>query len=107
MQPLSPAFAPVDALRDQRLWQIAKARTKFQSHLLTYLVVNAGLWLLWAFTTQPFESRHHHDFLPWPIWATVFWGVGVVSQGLAAYGSLNRGARTQREYERLRAQAQR
>lgn len=107
MQPLRPAFAPADALRDQRLWQIAKARTKFQSHLLTYLVVNAGLWLLWAFTTQPFEARHHHDFLPWPIWATVFWGVGVVSQGLAAYGSLNRGERTQREYERLRAQEQR
>lgn len=107
MQSLRPAFAPADALRDQHLWQIAKARTKFQGHLLTYLVVNVGLWLLWAFTTQPFESRHHHNFLPWPIWTTVFWGVGVVAQGLAAYGSLNRGERTQREYERLRAQAQR
>ena len=106
MQPLRPAFALADATRDQRLWQIAKARTKFQGHLLTYLVVNAGLWLLWAFTTQPFELRHHHNFLPWPIWSTAFWGVGVVAQGLTAYGSLNRGERTQREYERLRAQAQ-
>ena len=103
MQPLRPALAP-DALRDQRLWQIAKARTKFQSHLLTYLVVNAGLWLLWALTTRQFEPRHH-DYLPWPMWATVFWGVGVVAQGLAAYGRLNRGERTQREYERLRAKA--
>jgi hypothetical protein len=101
MQPLRPALAP-DATRDQRLWQIAKARTKFQSHLVTYLVINAGLWLLWAFTTRSFEFRHH-DYLPWPIWSTVFWGVGVVTQGLAAYGSLNGGERTQREYERLRA----
>lgn len=105
MQPLRPALTP-DALRDQRLWQIAKARTKFQGHLFTYLVVNAGLWLLWAFTTSSFEPRHH-EYLPWPIWASVFWGVGVVSQGLTAYGSLNQGERTQREYERLRAQEQR
>ncbi|MDO7888105.1 2TM domain-containing protein [Hymenobacter cheonanensis] len=104
MQPLRPTLTP-DATRDQRLWQIAKARTKFQGHLLTYLIVNAGLWLLWAFTTRPFETHHHHDYLPWPIWSTVFWGVGVAAQGLAAYGSLNRGERTQREYERLRAKA--
>jgi hypothetical protein len=105
MQPLRPATASADATRDQRLWQIAKARTKFQSHLVTYLLVNAGLWLLWAFTTRPFEPRHH-DFLPWPVWSTVFWGVGVVAQGLTAYGSLNRGERTQREYERLLNQQQ-
>ena len=103
MQPLRPAS---DATRDQHLWQVAQARTKFQSHLVTYLVVNAGLWALWAFTTQAFEP-HHRDYLPWPIWSTVFWGVGVVAQGMAAYGDLNRGERTQREYERLLAREQR
>lgn len=107
MQPLRPATAPADATRDQRLWQVAKARTKFQSHLVTYLLVNTGLWLLWAFTSQDFGPRHHADFLPWPIWTTVFWGVGVVAQGLAAYGNLNRGERTQREYERLLAREDR
>jgi hypothetical protein len=107
MQPLRPATAPADATRDQRLWQVAKARTKFQSHLVTYLLVNAGLWLLWAFTSQAYMPRHHADFLPWPIWSTVFWGVGVVAQGMAAYGNLNRGERTQREYERLLAREDR
>jgi hypothetical protein len=101
MQPLRPASAPA-SLREQRLWQIARARTKFQGHLVTYLLVNAGLWLLWAFTTRAFEP-HHLDYLPWPIWSTVFWGVGVVGQGLAAYGRFNPGERTQREYERLLA----
>jgi hypothetical protein len=105
MQPLRPATAPFDATRDQRLWQIAKARTKFQGHLITYLIVNAGLWVLWAFTTRSFEPRHH-DYLPWPIWSTIFWGVAVVAQGLTAYGNLNRGERTQREYERLLNQQQ-
>ena len=105
MQPLRPATAPADTTRDQRLWQIAKARTKFQSHLVTYVLVNAGLWLLWAFTTRPFEARHY-DFLPWPIWSTIFWGVALVAQGLAAYGSHNQGDRTQREYERLLNQQQ-
>lgn len=95
MQPLrTPA-------RDQRLWQIAKARTKFQSHLLVYIVVNLGLWLLWA--ALP-ESRNTHSLLPWPIWTSAFWGIGLISQGLAAYSHLNRGQRTQREYERLVSQ---
>ena len=109
MQPLRPATATAsaDATRDQRLWQVAKARTKFQSHLVTYLLVNTGLWLLWAFSTQSFAPRHHVDFLPWPIWSTVFWGVAVVAQGMTAYGSLNRGERTQREYERLLAREDR
>ena len=98
MQPTSPTPA---SLRDQRLWQIARARTKFQGHLLTYLVVNAGLWIIWAVTTQPYGR---HSELPWPIWSTVFWGFGVVTQGLAAYSRLNCGERTQREYERLLAQ---
>jgi len=95
MQPLrTPAL-------DQRLWQIAKARTKFQGHLLVYVVINAGLWLLWALLP---EARGSHVVLPWPIWTSAFWGFGLASQGLAAYSNLNRGQRTQREYERLLSQ---
>ncbi len=105
MQPHRPAPpASFDAPRDQRLWQIARARTKFQSHLGVYLLVNGGLWALWALTEQP--HYHRADFLPWPIWSTVFWGIGLVSQGLAAYSRLNCGERTQREYERLLRQQQ-
>jgi hypothetical protein len=106
MQPLRPATTLSEATpRDQRLWEIARARTKFQGHLVTYFVVNAGLWLLWAVTTWPFQ-REQHAALPWPIWSTLFWGIGLVAQGFAAYGSLNRGHRTQREYERLLSQQQ-
>lgn len=109
MQTLRPATASTDATRDQRLWQIAKARTKFHGHLVTYLIVNAGLWLLWAVTTLGLghHSHSHSGFeLPWPIWATLFWGIGLVAQGMAAYSNFNRGERTQREYERLLNQQQ-
>ena len=102
MQPLRPTAAP-DATRDQRLWQIAKARTRFQGHLVTYLIINAGLWLLWAVLPHPHATG---DLLPWPIWSTVFWGFGLAMQGFTAYSNLNRGERTQREYERLLNQQQ-
>ena len=99
MQPLRPASA-VPSLRDQRLWQIARARTKFQSHVVVYTLVNAGLWLLWALLP---ESHGRHE-LPWPLWTSLFWGLGLALQGFAAYSRLNGGERTQREYERLRAE---
>ena len=82
--------------RDPYLWQKAKARARFQSHLLTYLTVNATLWVIWALT-----ERHHTGGIPWPVWSTVFWGIGLVARGVAAYGGYNREQRTQREYERL------
>ena len=86
MQPLT---------RDPYLWQMAKARTKFQSHLAVYVLVNAGLWAVWAL------SPNEHDFLPWPLWTSLFWGLGVVLNGVGAYGGFSREQRTQREYERL------
>jgi len=100
MQPVSPTTVPL-SVRDQQLWRIARSRTKFQSHLLIFLVINAGLWLLWALVP---ESRHERHELPWPIWTSLFWGIAVVLQGVAAYSGLNSAERTQREFERLRVQ---
>ncbi|MBO2009789.1 2TM domain-containing protein [Hymenobacter negativus] len=92
--------------RDPYLWQKAKARAKFQSHLVTYMVINAMLWVIWALTDGQF-----HGGLPWPIWTTAFWGFGLVMNGIAAYGNtsgMSREQRTQREYEQLmREQARR
>jgi len=82
--------------RDPYLWQKAKARARFHSHLLTYLTVNATLWVIWALT-----DRQHNGGIPWPIWSTVFWGIGLVARGVAAYGGYNQAQRAQREYDRL------
>lgn len=105
MQPLTPVSP--NATRDQYLWQLARRRAKFQGHLLVYLLVNTGLWALYFLTLNDYSGhylRSGHYELPWPIWSTAFWGFGVLSQGLSAYAGLNRGSRTQREYERLLAQ---
>ena len=81
--------------RDPYLWQKAKSRAKFKSHVGVYVVVNAAMWAIWALTPQP------HGVLPWPIWSTAFWGFGLVMRGISSYGGFNREQRTQREYERL------
>ncbi|RYY19960.1 MAG: 2TM domain-containing protein, partial [Cytophagaceae bacterium] len=78
---------------------------KFQGHLFVYALVNAGLWALWALLPEAHGHSSHYE-LPWPIWTSAFWGIGLVLQGFAAYSNLNRGERTQREYERLLNQQQ-
>ncbi len=82
--------------RDPQLWQKAKARAKFQSHFVVYVLVNAGLWLIWALT-----DHRHEGQVPWPLWATAFWGLALLLRGVATYGGFNHRQRTQREYERL------
>ncbi|MBF9236931.1 2TM domain-containing protein [Hymenobacter sp. BT683] len=81
--------------RNPYLWRKAKSRAKFRTELGVYVLVNAGLWVLWALTSRS------HEFLPWPAWVSFFWGVGLVIRGVAAYGNFNYEQRTQHEYERL------
>jgi hypothetical protein len=50
-------------------------------HLVSYLVVIAGLWLIWALTGSGY---------PWPIWPMFGWGLGLLGQRaqLAVSGQL-------------------
>ena len=86
--------------RDPHLWQQAKARAKFKSHVVVYVLVNAGLWVIWAL--NPKSS----DLVPWPVWVAAFWGIGLVLRGAAAYGGFSEEQRTLREYQRLQQQQQ-
>ncbi|QNH61612.1 2TM domain-containing protein [Hymenobacter sediminicola] len=84
--------------RDPQLWRMAKDRAKFKSHLFTYLTVNALLWAIWALT-----GRESYP-IPWPVWSTVFWGFGVLMNGIGVYGGFGRAQLSEREYERLQRQ---
>jgi hypothetical protein len=64
---------------DRVLWEIAKKRASFKSHLLTYIVVIGFLWLLWAFMGRENADR------PWPLWPTLGWGIGITMHFLSAY----------------------
>ncbi|GAB2957472.1 hypothetical protein GCM10027048_25030 [Hymenobacter coalescens] len=83
--------------RDPQLWRIARARAKFKSHLVVYLLVNALLWAVWYFT----DHRTYGTGVPWPIWPALFWGVGLGIQGLATYGFVNEQSWSEREYQQL------
>ncbi|SFE72466.1 2TM domain-containing protein [Spirosoma endophyticum] len=72
--------------RDPYLWKQAKARVGFRMHLQTYLLVNAGLWLIWALTSFAFQSSGHHGFIfPWPFFPMIGWGIGLASHYFAVY----------------------
>lgn len=81
--------------RDPHLWHQAKARARFKASLFTYFLVNALLWAIWALTGR------HANPIPWPLWVTFFWGIGLVAQGVSIYGLLGQSQLAEREYERL------
>lgn len=81
--------------RNPQLWHQAKTRAKFKSGLLVYLFVNVLLWAVWALT------GHDTSPIPWPLWATAFWGLALAYRGLCVYGVLGFDSQAEREYERL------
>lgn len=84
--------------RNEFIWRKAKKRASFKVHLSTYLVVNAGLWLLWAVTSFP---HFGDDYLPWPLFPMVGWGIGLSMHFIGAYGNLDEKGLAEREYEKL------
>jgi len=67
--------------KDARLWAIAKKRAGFKRDLAVYFVVNAFLWIIWLLSGTKISSSG----IPWPVWSTVGWGIGMVFYYLNAY----------------------
>jgi hypothetical protein len=82
--------------KDPHLWDIARKRASFKSHLFTYIIVNLFLWAIWFFT----GSRVYNDSIPWPAWPTLGWGVGLAFHYIGAYMT-HRDTFVDREYEKL------
>jgi hypothetical protein len=73
----------------------ADAKMSFRTHLLAYVLVNAGLVAI-NLLTSPGSF--------WAIWPMLGWGLGVVAHGVAVYtdtGDMRERA-VQAELERLR-----
>lgn len=66
---------------DSRLREQAAAnlrrRRDFPLQLIPYVAVNVLVWAIWAFTDEGF---------PWPLFLTVFWGLGLLTQAWDVYG---------------------
>jgi hypothetical protein len=85
--------------KDPHLWALAKKRASFKSHLISYVVVNSFLWLIWYITT-PATNRTGHT--PWPVWPLLGWGIGLVFHFVFTYIiKYDEGEAAQREYEKL------
>ena len=65
--------------RYKRAKETVEARKGFFSHLLIYLLVNAGLFLMNLLTTG-------EDRVWWFYWPLFGWGIGVAAHGFSVFG---------------------
>jgi hypothetical protein len=85
--------APSGSEREQAIERLKKRRD-FQGHLVTYVVVNAALWGIWALTGAGY---------PWPAWVTGGWAIGVLLNAWDVYFRTPiSDAEVEREMQRLR-----
>ena len=84
--------------KDEQLWRIAKKRASFKKQLAAYLIINGFLWLVWLFTSNRYDA---YEGIPWPIWSTIGWGVGLAFSYYGAYLD-NREDDILREYKKLK-----
>lgn len=88
--------SPDDELRVRAVARV-KAREDFRVHLLVYLLVNGFLWALWLTTDGGGGT-------PWPAFASLGWGIGLVAHWYTVYGfnDQRREAEIEKEMRRLR-----
>lgn len=80
---------------NESIMRQAKARVKFKRSAITYVLVNSFLWLLWLIGEQ-----HSASLIPWPVYPTIGWGIGLAFQGYGAYYG-NKEDAVQKEYDKL------
>lgn len=71
--------ATPEALREQALQRLKKRRD-FKAHLFVYALVNAVVWGIWLVI-----AANSHSWWPWPIFVTLFWGIGLATNAWEVY----------------------
>jgi hypothetical protein len=84
--------------KDPQLWQLANKRAAFKRHLVAYLIINIMLWTLWLFS-----GAQMHGLIPWPLWSTFGWGIGLAFHFAGAYIT-HYDQSVEREYNKLTEQ---
>jgi len=62
---------------DHGIWKINKKKIAFKFYLLIYIIANTFLWMIWYMNIAKNNTGVTGSF-PWPIWPTLFWGIGVL-----------------------------
>ncbi|MCJ7515065.1 MAG: 2TM domain-containing protein [Dehalococcoidia bacterium] len=67
-------------MTDDEIRELAARRVRrrrgFYSHLVAYILVNLMLVAIWYFTGRSYF---------WPVWVMLFWGIGLVFNGVAVF----------------------
>ena len=81
MESGGPGTTLADAEGDLRAQAIdrIKRKRKFRRDVVLYLIVNAGLWAIWALNGADTDDL-------WPAWVSGIWGVLLVLDAFKAYG---------------------
>ncbi len=66
---------------DDKLWMIARKRASFKGHAFVYLAINVFMWIMWFVN----DNESYNYGIPWPVYTTVGWGLGLFFHGLSAY----------------------
>jgi hypothetical protein len=74
----------------------AEEKIGFYIHFAIYIMVNIMLWSIWWINGGT-------GTYPWPIWATIGWGIGITAHLIGTYASSGFQDRlTEKEYEKLK-----
>ncbi len=87
--------------KDAALWETAKKRAAFKKSFAVYCIVNIFLWCIWYFTKYQHDYTDRQDWIPWPIWPTLGWGIGTAFQYINAYIS-PKSFSVENEYQKLK-----
>jgi hypothetical protein len=86
----------IESERERMLWKIAKKRVGFKNHLFMYLAVNTMFWVLWLI------GDREQGGLPWPVFASLGWGFGLLWHYMGAYVFNNKASQVEKEFQRLK-----
>ena len=50
-------YQPAPEGKDPALWELAQRRAGFKRHALTYVIINAFLWVVWFLSSNRSEER--------------------------------------------------
>lgn len=98
---MSHYHQPAPEGKDPELLDIAQKRASFKNHLVSYVLVNAFCWAIWYFITFNDPDFNSEDIImPWPLWTTLCWGIGLAYEFAEAY-ILHKSNPTEEEYQKL------
>jgi len=83
---------------DDKLFELAKIKVEkkrdFFTHFTAYLLVNGLIWTIYLFGSS--------GSFPWPIFVTVFWGIGVAAHALETFmGDETYSDAVEKEYQKM------